>query len=229
MQMQSSGINPVWCHAGSCTSQFGRLCVHARRLFENKKKIGRKEGMQTRTIRRIAVNANITGDIDREFFARANLEITRIRVEIKRFALARVEKKNLFPSSISSSSSRSKRAPVIIKGTKQLFVQTETRHNEAVTINKWRRCFRSNEIPIQADIWFYKNTNKIRLFTSGIGNSTMRDVTVRDIFPTRDITLCRFDVELSYGPHVPVRIPFYFFELSSLASYELQHAQTGRL
>lgn len=58
-------------------------------------------------------------------------------------------------------------------------------HDEAVTINKWRRCVRSDEISIQADIWFYKNTNKIRLFTSGIGNSAMRDVTVRDIFPTR--------------------------------------------
>lgn len=42
-------------------------------------------------------------------------------------------------------------------------------HDEAVTINKWRRYVRSNEVPIQADIWFYKNANKIRLFTSGIG------------------------------------------------------------
>lgn len=160
--MQSSGINPARCRA-ECAPQFDRLPSHARSPAGNLP-LGNcwKKGMQTWgwtavTQTSPAVSTRSIGGIWIFACARAIREITAL-------ALKSSEGSHAIPiASIRTCFPHFVRKRPVVRGNEKVSPES------AVTVNKWHRYIRRNEVPIQADIWLYKNANKIRLFTSGIG------------------------------------------------------------
>lgn len=155
--MQSSGINPTWCCAGfaECMSQFD--------LFT-------RASCPENSWKKAYANANVRRCVDviSDTLVWCSHDFCDRPRDLGNYtSMLKLNRCSLRSRSIQRIFSFQSRVGLPYEGTKRL-VSGGNAHDKAVTINKWRRYVHSN-VPIQADIWFYKNTNKIRLFTSGIG------------------------------------------------------------
>lgn len=166
MQMQSTGINP----ARSCalvSPSVHRNSVDSLYVRGLSEKRLEKKDMQTRAIWRNAVTQTLRVISTRTIGNFCACPHALQKTAILHWNLSEYNRSIQIASTHHIVSFWGEKK-MVVKRNKRVTSSGKT-HDEAATINKWRRYVHWNEVLIQADIWFYKNANKIRLFTSGIG------------------------------------------------------------